>query len=96
MTGHSSPQHVPIMTTVSLSLSRAQTPETWPAGPGPGVGEGAGCEVSNVESRPRGCLRVDRQAGTGKAAASDSGTLAAPGPSLESRFANVLFSAVLM
>ena len=35
-------RHVPIMTTVSLLLSRAQSQKHGPAGPGPRAGEGAG------------------------------------------------------
>ena len=64
-------------------------------GPGPVRGQ-ASCEVSNVESRPQGCSGWTGQAGIGSRFQPQTrGTLAAPGPSLELRFADVL-SAVLM
>ena len=60
-------------------------------GPGPVRGQ-ASCEVSNVESRPRGCSGWTGQAGIGSSLQPQTrGTLAAPGPSLEPRFADILF-----
>ena len=62
-------------------------------GQGPGLVRGqASCEVSNVESRPRGCLGWTGQAGTGSRLQPQTrGTPATPGPSLEPCFADVLF-----